>query len=224
MKKYTDLLIDIDGTLTDTHEVERIALKKIFSDHNISLTESDIDNFSEINEKLWLEFEKGLVTKKKLRLKRFEIFTELLNLNLNAEVLACNYFDLYSKTVVPFDNVFDTINTLSADYKLHIISNGSIDVQYYKLSKLGIKDKFENIFLSEDIGYAKPNEKFFEYVYAHISQSDKSKILVVGDSLSADIIGGKSFGFDTLWISGIQNEYADYTVDSFYKITSILQE
>lgn len=218
---YTDILIDIDGTITNTKEVERYALEILFKKYNISYNENTVKEYSEINENLWLEFEKGNITKEKLRKKRFEILFERMKICVDINSISNEYFEIYSKTPIPFDNAIETIRYLSDKYTLYIISNGSTDVQYYKLDKMNITHLFKNIFLSEEIGYAKPDIRFFKYVYNKIVQKDKDKILVVGDSISADISGGKQFGFDTCYV-GDGNSPADFNISTLYKIKEIL--
>ncbi len=222
MQSFTDLLIDIDGTLTDTKEVERQALKKLFELYDIKFSNDLINKYSQINESLWLEFEKGKITKDVLRIKRFEILFKDIENKLNIIKFAKEYFKLYSKTVIETKNAVYTIMLLFKKYNLHIISNGSTDVQYYKLEKMGIKDCFKNIFLSEEIGYAKPDQRFFDFVYDNIKQKNKEKVAVIGDSISADIKGGKQFGFKTIYVGNEKTNCANYSIKSFDEISNIL--
>ncbi len=221
MNTFTDLLIDIDGTIIDTKEVERYALKKLFSKYALYYDEDILTKYSTINEKLWLEFEKGKIEKNKLRIKRFELLFNHMDIKADVQSFANEYFEIYSKTVIPFTNAVDTIIDLHNKYNLHIISNGSTDVQYYKLNKLNITQYFKNIFLSEEIGYAKPNKLFFQKVYDTLKQKNKNKILVIGDSISADITGGKDFGFKTCYV-GNNISSAEFSIKTLTDIKKIL--
>ena len=221
--KITDILIDIDGTITDTKAVETNALIILFDKYNISHTENDIKHYSEINENLWLDFENGLITKSKLRIKRFEVLFHDMHVKCNYEQFAKEYFELYSKSAIPFKGAIELLNKLHGNYKLHIVSNGSTDVQYYKLKKLNILHLFNNVFLSEEIGYAKPDQRFFEHVHSRINVTNKEQVLVVGDSLSADINGGKQFGYKTCYVGACESN-ADYSINSLSELISIIKE
>jgi 2-haloacid dehalogenase len=55
------------------------------------------------------------------------------------------------------------------------------------------------IIVSEDAGYQKPHKGFFQYAFNLCEIQDKNEVIIVGDSLSADIKGGKDFGIATCW-------------------------
>lgn len=219
--KFTDLLIDIDGTITDTKAVEKEALISLFKKYDISYTYNDIEHYSNINENLWLDFEKGLISKQNLRVKRFEILFNDMNVSADHLQFAKEYFERYSKSAIPFNDALEALDLLSENYNLHIISNGSTDVQYYKLKKLNILHLFKNIFLSEEIGYAKPDRRFFEFVNNTI-KTNKEYTLVVGDSISADIEGGLQFGYKACYI-GTSESNADFCIKTLSELPSLLR-
>ena len=74
--------------------------------------------------------------------------------------------------------------------------------------------------MSEDAGHQKPEKEYFDYVMANSPEKDKSKIIVIGDSQSSDILGGINFGVDTCWLNPKGKEY---THKSTYEITNIMQ-
>ena len=88
---------------------------------------------------------------------------------------------------------------------------------------------FENIFISDTIGYAKPKIEFFDAVLDKITETDKSKILIIGDSMSSDIQGGHNSGIDTCWVnlSGNvleSNIKANYEINELRELVRILEE
>ena len=92
------------------------------------------------------------------------------------------------------------------------------------MKKTGISHLFEKCFISEDIGAEKPSEKFFDAVAFAIDGFDKSRTLVVGDSLTSDIAGGINFGVDTCWYNprGAVGTGMTYTVKNYEELEAVI--
>jgi FMN phosphatase YigB (HAD superfamily) len=68
--------------------------------------------------------------------------------------------------------------------------------------KIGNFDKyFKEIFVSEDVGIPKPATEFFDYCFEKLDNPDKASVILIGDSLSADIKGGYNYGLETIWFN-----------------------
>ncbi len=224
MSKYKYILFDLDGTLFDINKVESVALKQVLEQNNLTYNDDILSAYSKINDDLWLKFEVGELTKDQVRLKRFELLKQKFYIKTNVDALkiASEYFNLFSKTVIAFDGAKKVLETLFDKYDLYVVSNGSVDVQYYKLNKLDFTKYFNKIFLSEEIGYAKPNKLFFENVYNKLGKPEKESVLIVGDSISADIEGGNSFGFDTCYIGEQNCDFATFKIKNISFLTDII--
>ena len=64
----------------------------------------------------------------------------------------------------------------------------------------GIGNLLESVVKKRFIRFGKPDSQMFIFAYEHLLQKSnlhKSEILMVGDSLRTDIMGGNKFGFDT---------------------------
>lgn len=81
-----------------------------------------------------------------------------------------------------------------------------------------LHDNIDNIFYSFEIGFAKPEIAFFEYV-SNLMQKDVSKFLHIGDSLKADYYAAKDAGWKSLLLDR-KNKYKDLSVS---KISSLKQ-
>lgn len=60
---------------------------------------------------------------------------------------------------------------------------------------------FKGIFVSEDTGFQKPMKEYFDYVFERIPHFSVDQGLIIGDSLTADIKGGRLAGLDTCWMN-----------------------
>lgn len=126
-----------------------------------------------------------------------------------------------------YDDSIEVIESLHKNYRLSIITNGLTSVQENRIRKSVIAKYFENIIISEEISVSKPNPKIFEYALQNMNYGDKSKVLMVGDSLTSDIQGGINFGIDTCWYNPnkIVNETKlkpTYEISALKKINELL--
>lgn len=88
--------------------------------------------------------------------------------------------------------------------RLAIITNGIKDVQLSRIQGSPLCNTFEQIIISEEAGSQKPEPGIFDYAFAKLGITDKSKVLIVGDSLTSDIQGGKNYGIDTCWFNPLE--------------------
>lgn len=195
--KYTTLLFDNDNTIMDFSAAERSALKKAFLQFGITLTDEQVDIYSVINEKCWKQFEKGEITKPDVLRLRFERFVENQNFNLKPSDAAAAYEHNLSLEHIVFDGAENLLGQLKKDFDLYLVTNGAEKIQQRRLKESGIENYFLNVFISEQVGFQKPKKEYFDVVFSKVKEKDKSKILIIGDSLTSDILGGINAGIDT---------------------------
>lgn len=195
---YEVLVFDADETLFDFRKGENFAFLKCVDDFNLSEDkEACIKLYKEINTLIWKEFEKGLITSKDLKIERFRRLLKALNIERDAEEISNTYMKYLGMSTFLFDGVEELIKSLSKKYRLVIVTNGLKEVQTNRISKSTIGKYFEAVIISDGIGIAKPDARIFEYALDNIKYRDKSKVLMIGDSLSSDIKGGINAGIDT---------------------------
>jgi len=193
------VLLDIDDTLLDFHKAEALALAKALREMQVDPAPETIARYSQINKQQWELLEEGLLTRKQVLLRRFEILFQELGLVRSAEKTR----DLYERNL-SIGHYFmpgaeKLLDDLCGSYALYIVSNGTGSVQAGRIASAGIGRYFEKIFISEEIGYEKPTAAFFERCFAQIPGFDRERALIVGDSLSSDIRGGINAGIMTCW-------------------------
>lgn len=198
--KYELIIFDADETLFDFKESEKVALESTMRDFNMEYDESfHLEIYKEINAAVWKELEKGLITQKELNDLRFQRLLERLDVPGNAVEFADTYIDHLSRASFLYEESFDLVRRLAGTYRLAILSNGLKKVQNRRLRQSAIAEYFKEIVISEEVGLAKPDPAIFELLFDLMGFSDKSRTLIVGDSLSSDIQGGVNFGIDTCW-------------------------
>ncbi len=205
--KYEVLIFDADETLFDFKKSEKEAFKNTMLQFNIHYDENYHFNiYHDVNEAIWKEFEQGLITQEKLKTERFRRFANQIRMDLKEKELAFAYMEHLGDASFLYDGCEELIEYLSLSYRLCIVTNGLSLVQNKRIRKSGIANFFDTVVISEEISIAKPNPGIFEYALQQMSYSDKSKVLVIGDSLSSDIQGGINFGVDTCWYNPKQHK------------------
>lgn len=197
--KYDVFLFDLDDTLMDFGETEKNAFTNVFTTNGLPNGLADYRaTYRAISTVLWEDLEQGRTTLADLKTERFRRLFLEHGLDIDAEVFGQTYLDNLGKEVHLIEGAAEVINSLSGK-RIALLTNGFKDVQLARMAGSGLADKFEAIFTSEEIGYQKPQSEIFEHVFRELRLSDKSRVLMIGDSLSSDIQGGNNFGIDTCW-------------------------
>lgn len=223
--KYNILLFDLDDTLLDFRATEAISLVDLFASFGYTLNQEILSVYNNINQGLWQDYEKGKTPLKEVLNTRFSLSMASLGVKVDGIEWERRYRRLLGKGYILIDNAKEVCKSLSARYKMYIITNGIAAMQIHRLKKTGLYNYFLDIFASEQIGSQKPSKEFFDFVEANIAGFDKSKTLIIGDSISTDIKGGLQTGIDTCWFNP-ENKEADirptYTIASLLELNQIL--
>ena len=225
MKKYTTLLFDADDTLLDFKRCESAAFKKMMTVRNLPLEDGDDELYSRINQSFWELFELGKIPKSAISAGRYEEFFRVKGINTDFVAAAKTYEGLLSEQHIMIDGALDLLAELSKDYDIYIITNGTDYIQKRRLTESGIADYIKGTFISETVGAPKPENKYFDYVLKNIAERDKTKVLIVGDSMSSDILGGINAGIDTCWYNpkGLEQKYKPtYQIKSLSEVKKVL--
>ena len=197
--RYTTVLFDADGTLFDFLKSEACAIKNTMSLFGIEPSNEKVKKYSEINDGLWKMLERGEIEKSVLLYHRFELFCEYYGFDCDAKEMAKTYMESLSENSHLFIGAAELCQKLSEHFKLYIVTNGVEFIQKRRFAKSGLAEYFSGVFISGVIGYEKPSIKYFEYIEWNIPEFDKSKAVIIGDSLSSDVKGGIAYGIDTVW-------------------------
>ena len=81
------------------------------------------------------------------------------------------------------------------------MTNGVASTQRKRLAATGLNNYVKEVFISEIIGAQKPQKAFFDHCIEHIGPCDLREILLIGDSLSADIRGANMAGIPSCWFN-----------------------
>ena len=194
-----NFFFDLDDTLFDFHAAEHRAVSLTLTHFGIAPTEEMCALYSKLNLEQWKRLEKGEITRTEVKINRFARFFEQTGLAVIPEDAAKFYETRLSEGYFFLPGALELIQSLYGRYRLYIVTNGTARVQQGRIADAGIEKYFDGIFISELIGADKPSKAFFEACFEKIPDFHKEKTVLVGDSLSSDIRGGKNAGLFTVW-------------------------
>ena len=236
---YKLVLIDLDDTLFDYPKTEKTAFRNTFEELGF-FVESDLeyakkeeiyeklkDRYKDVNLQLWKDLEKGAVDKDRLKVVRFEKIIEEFDLKYDPYEMSELYLKKLGEGIFPFEATEKLCEYLHSKYKVGIVTNGIKEVQYSRIENSEIAKYIDKIIISDEVGVNKPDKRIFEYAMNYFEIMDKSEVIMIGDSLGADIKGGQNAGIDTCWVN-LRNNVNDtgivpkYEVDKLEKLFEIL--
>ena len=196
-----NVLFDLDDTLLDFHRAEAEAIRHTLKEIGIDPTDENVDSYSKINRSCWAKLETGEYTRDEVLHRRFDMLFDSLGVTGDSHETQKLYEYRLSLGAYYLDGAEELLDALHGKYKLYIVTNGIISVQSRRIKDSGIGKYFEKIFVSEKIGYNKPDKRFFNAAFAEIPNFKHEETVIVGDILTSDILGGKNSGIKTVYFN-----------------------
>ncbi|MBO5945663.1 MAG: YjjG family noncanonical pyrimidine nucleotidase [Clostridia bacterium] len=222
------LLIDLDQTIFDFHRAEREALDGMLRELGATPSDELAKAYSEINDSYWKMLELGTITRDELLVKRFTTLFERYGIDADGAMARKSYERRLGDCCFYIEGAQELLKTLFGRVKMHLASNGTDSVQTRRLAKAGIEHYFENIFISQRVGFDKPDVRYFERCFSAIEDFDPAECAIFGDSLSSDIKGGKNAGITTIWYNPCKikstSVMPDYEVESLAALPELLEK
>ena len=207
---YKLVLIDLDDTLFDYPKTEKEAFRNNFEELGFFM-ESELgnekkeeiyekikDRYKDVNLQLWKDLEKGAVDKDRLKVVRFEKIIEEFDLKYNPYEMSELYLKKLGEGIFPFEAAEKLCEYLHSTIAKYI----------------------DKIIISDEVGVNKPDKRIFEYAMNYFEIMDKSEVIMIGDSLGADIKGGQNAGIDTCWVN-LRNNVNDTGIVPKYEVRKL---
>ncbi|GHP13785.1 noncanonical pyrimidine nucleotidase, YjjG family protein [Lentilactobacillus fungorum] len=198
---YSTILFDVDDTLLNFEASEKQALEKLFKTIHQPLTPAVYRDYHDLNAQLWHRYERGEISRETLLNSRFNLFFAHYGQNIDGKLYGQKYRTFLSEGHDQIPQAQTLLNDIRPNHQLYVITNGIAATQQRRLKESGLVNYFDDVFISERIGHKKPDSAFFEAVADQIQGFTKQSALVVGDSLTSDILGAKHFGIDSVWFN-----------------------
>lgn len=229
MAFYNCLLIDSDGTLLDFDTAEETAFYNTMQHFNLPYTQDTFLLYREINNALWASLEDGKIRQDKLLIERFRVLLDKLGEKGNAIDINKFYLDNLSLGGSIIQGADELLCELAEVATIAVVTNGIEKVQNARFKASGLDKYVDAIYVSERVGAAKPQRKMFDVALAELGVDNRKKVLVIGDSLRADVRGGINAGLDTCWCNfgNIENDTGikpTHTVRGYEELMRVIME
>lgn len=223
------VLFDLDDTLLDFHKAEAIALRKTLIALELEPSEATIARYSEINAAQWRLLEEGKLTREQVLTRRFSILFDELGVERSSAQAKKIYEHLLGIGHYFIPGAPEVLAALAPKYDLYLVSNGTATVQESRLESAGIEPYFKNIFISQAIGFDKPQKEFFDRCFAQIPNFVREEAIIVGDSLTSDMRGGCNAGIRTCWFNPHRKPRCaeipvDYEIAALVELPALLEQ
>ena len=222
------LFLDLDDTILDFHKAERIALSKTIRDFGVEPTEEVLGRYHVINKWHWEQMELGKMDRPQVLEGRFQMLFSELGIQVDPTECARAYEKNLSVGHWFLPGAEEAVERLHKKYRLFLASNGTASVQHGRMTSANLYRFFEEVFVSQEIGYNKPALEYFRGCFAKIADFDPAKAIMVGDSLSSDIRGGIRAGIRTVWVNPSHAPHPDdicpdYEIENITQLEALLE-
>ena len=225
--RFRKLLFDADGTLWDFNASARLSIGNGFKRRGYDYPDTVYKRYEVINKGLWERYERGEMPRDRVLVERFELLFAELGIQEDAAAFENEFRQGLEENPIWMVGAEDLLRRLRPDYEIYIVTNGVGDTQRRRIALTGLDRYVDGIFISDEIGAQKPQGAFFDYVLSHIGPCETQELLLIGDSLSADILGANHAGIPACWfnperlpLSG--SAHPDYEIHALPDLMTVL--
>lgn len=220
------IFIDVDNTLLDFDACANKSIELACAKFGVPYTTRLVDVFHPINLDLWHRLERKEITKEQLFQVRFNKVFEVLGIDCDGHAFEDAFHKSLFETAIKIDGAEHLLKYLHSKFKVYVASNATLAQQQNRLKNADLLKYIDGIFVSEEIGYPKPQKAFFDACFAALPQADAKDTLMIGDSVSADINGAREYGMKTLWYNhrheSTDGVKCDFVVDNLLQIIRLI--
>ena len=198
------VFIDIDDTLLDFDAYVENALRNGFEEFGLPpFTEEHMAVFTRENDLVWQELEEGKIDYAMLLEQRFDRIFRAMDLDCDGPAFEKYFKGGIYNFALPVEGAEDLLKYLSSKYIVCAASNGPYKQQLHRLDLADMRKYFTHLFISEDIGWAKPAPEFYDKAMKILGNGiengiDNDEIVMIGDSITSDMKGAWNSSLRTI--------------------------
>ncbi len=202
MPRYDVVLLDADMTLLDFARSERAALGRVLEQYGLPRDERVCADYTKINAALWEALARGEVDQDFLVVERFAALLRIYGQGQDPRAVNRDYERSLGEEAFLLPGAMEFCKALkAAGLTLAIATNGLPAAQRGRHTRTGLDRVIPDIFISMEVGASKPRREYFDRVLSALGVADRSRVVMIGDSLSSDIAGAANAGLDSIWFN-----------------------
>lgn len=226
-QRYDTVLFDADNTLFDFDAAEAQALDLTLAEYGYPVDDKSRNCYLAVNRDLWERFDRGEVKREWLVVERFAALQRALGGHHDPAEMNAFYLARLAEAGCLLPGAEALCRRLAPCCTLAIVTNGVASAQRGRFGRSPLKELIPWLFISEEVGYQKPQRQFFDAVLSAMSPPPSARIVVVGDSLAADILGAINAGLDSIWynphgLSGRPDIVPTFEARTFDQISGLI--
>ena len=225
--KFNAVLIDIDDTLFDFRQSSFEALQKTFREvMDRDFTWEDMPRYEACNNTMWQAFERGEITQEDIYWGRFRMYFDREGIDGPIPEMnrSYRYYLAQGRHFMPHSE--ELVQGLhDRGVKIFAVTNGNTYAQESRIDRSGYAHLIDGVFISEQLGAPKPEKAFFDRVFAIIGEDYRRTALMVGDSLTSDMQGGRNAGIPTCLYGPREkaDDRCDYVIGDLLDLLDLLE-
>ena len=219
--KYNCVLFDLDDTLFDFQACAEKSFLNACAFFGLPHEKQNYSIYKVINQKYWDMYSEGKISKEDVLYLRFKEYFSTYDNEIDVREFGKRYESNLSNNFILSDGAEEVVDFCKKNsIKIYIVTNGVAKIQRKKLSKSNFAEKFDGLFISEEVGAVKPSKLYYDFVKSSIMNFDPEKTLICGDSLVSDIPLSVYDGIDTCWYNS-EGKKNDKNLKITYEIKEI---
>lgn len=228
MNNFKVILFDVDDTLLSFQGYVKQSMKEGLEHFNLGKFEEWMfPVFTRINDKLWRQIEDGSLTFEELKRIRWAMILKEIGIDFDGIAFETYFRERLFYSAVLEEGAVEILEYLKEHYMLCVVSNGPYEQQINRLKVGGLDKYFSHMFISGKVGHSKPTKDFFDCCFKEIKENEipdlkPEEVMIVGDSMTADVGGGKAYGLKTCLYTHYKEPTADLSAID-YKIENLLE-
>ena len=220
------VLLDIDDTLLDFNACSRWSAEHAAAACGVELPPETMTVFRQVTDSLWHQVEQGRMTQQEVRQRRWVMIFRELGIAADGLAFEHEFLRWLHDSCIPVEGAGEMLASLAQFVPLYAASNGPLEQQTTRLARAGFLPYFNDLFVSEVIGYTKPDPRFFSACLERLDLRP-DEVILLGDSLTADIRGAMTAGLLSCWFNPERNaekNHPDYTISRLAEFVPLLKK
>ena len=194
------LFFDIDDTILDYDKCAVLTLQNACAALHVPYSEEALAEYRRVDDFLWAQQKLGRLTIPEVLDQRNRHMMDYWGLQGGLSFQEA-FIAAFADSAELVDGVEDVLQSLREQgIPLYCASNGFLSVQVNRLQKAGVLHYFRELFVSDAIGYEKPDPRFFHHCLQQTGYAPED-VLMIGDSLVADIQGAQAAGWNVCYFN-----------------------